>query len=129
MAAAQSKNASRTSAANRRTRARSSPAVRQLREQFAVNRKVFSRLLGYSDRAIAKWESGEPLAGPSLQRVTEIQRLQEGLSRIMKSEFVGRWLQSPNDAFGGLKPLEVIERGQIDRLWRMIYEVESGLPT
>jgi hypothetical protein len=31
-----------------------------------------------------------------------------------------------NEAFGGLKPLKVIERGEVDRLWTMIYHLESG---
>jgi hypothetical protein len=30
-------------------------------------------------------------------------------------------------AFGELKPLEVIERGEIDRLWNMIFYLESGV--
>jgi hypothetical protein len=33
----------------------------------------------------------------------------------------------PNEALGGLKPLEVIERGEIDRLWDMIFCLESGV--
>jgi hypothetical protein len=36
------------------------------------------------------------------------------------------WLDTPNDAFGGLKPVEVTERGEADRLWRMIYFLGSG---
>ena len=36
------------------------------------------------------------------------------------------WLDTPNDAFDGLKPLEIIERGEIDRLWNMIFYLESG---
>ncbi len=36
------------------------------------------------------------------------------------------WLKAPNPAFGGSQPLQVIERGEIDRLWRMIYFLESG---
>jgi hypothetical protein len=38
-----------------------------------------------------------------------------------------QWLQTPNPAFGELKPLEVIERGEIDRLWSMIFYLESGV--
>jgi hypothetical protein len=34
----------------------------------------------------------------------------------------------PNEAFGGLKPLEVIERGEIDRIWQMIHLLRSGTP-
>ena len=40
---------------------------------------------------------------------------------------VVRLLEAPNPAFGGLKPLEVIERGEIDRLWNMIFYLESGV--
>jgi hypothetical protein len=35
--------------------------------------------------------------------------------------------RDPNDEFDGLKPLEVIERGEMDRLWDMIFYLESGI--
>ena len=54
------------------------------------------------------------------------ERLCEALGKIMKSDHVGTWLDTPNDAFSGLKPLDLIERGEMDRLWRMIFEIESG---
>lgn len=104
------------------------PQVRQLREQLGLTRKVFSRLAGYSERIIAEWEAGKAPSGAGRQRILELARLERSLSSVMKSEFVPDWLQSPNDAFGGLKPLEVIERGEIDRIWRMIYQLESGAP-
>ena len=31
-------------------------------------------------------------------------------------------------AFAGLKPVEVIERGESDRLWEMVYYLRSGVP-
>ena len=43
------------------------------------------------------------------------------------TEVIPQWLETPNQAFDGLKPLEVIERGQIDRLWRMLFYLESGV--
>ena len=102
--------------------------VAALRRTLGLTRKLFSRLTGYSERAIAKWEGQEALGDASRQRMREIQRLQQALASVMKPEFVGTWLQTPNDAFGGLKPIEVIERGEVDRLWRMIHELESGTP-
>lgn len=36
-------------------------------------------------------------------------------------------LETPNPALDGLKPLEVIERGEIDPLWNMIFYLESGV--
>jgi hypothetical protein len=102
--------------------------VAALRRTLGLTRKLFSRLTGYSERALAKWEGQEALAAASRQRMREIQRLQQALASVMKPEFVGTWLQTPNDAFGGLKPIEVVERGGVDRLWWMIHELESGTP-
>jgi hypothetical protein len=55
-------------------------------------------------------------------------RLLDGLSRVMKLADVGHWLKTPNPAFDGSTPLQVVERGEIDRIWRMLYELESGQP-
>ena len=95
--------------------------------RLGLSRKMFSRLAGFSERAIADWESGKPLSEPGLRRVKELDRLRERLSEIVNEEAIPTWLDAPNEAFGGLKPLEVIERGEVDRLWTMIYHLESGV--
>jgi DNA-binding transcriptional regulator YiaG len=102
--------------------------VAEVREALGLNRRLFSRLTGYSERAIADWEGGKELSEASRQRMIEMQRFEEGLKRVMKPEYIGEWLRTPIDAFGGLKPIEVVERGEIDRIWRMVYELESGMP-
>ncbi len=58
----------------------------------------------------------------------EMGRLLDGLSRVMQRAEVGRWLKQPNSAFDGSTPLQVVERGEIDRIWRMLYDLESGQP-
>jgi hypothetical protein len=62
-------------------------------------------------------------------RAEELQRFQERLAEVIRPEAIPAWLETPNEAFGGLKPLEVIERGEIDRLWNMIFYLESGVPS
>jgi hypothetical protein len=42
---------------------------------------------------------------------------------------LGNWFRAPNLAFDGLKPVEVIERGESDRLWEMAYYLRSGVPS
>ena len=55
-------------------------------------------------------------------------RLLDGLARVMKPVQVGRWLKLPNAAFDGSTPLQVVERGELDRIWRMLFDLESGQP-
>lgn len=50
------------------------------------------------------------------QHLVKLERLISALAEVMKRESIGPWLQSPNQAFEGLKPLEVIDRGEIDRI-------------
>ena len=55
-------------------------------------------------------------------------RLLDALARLMKPKEVGQWLKQPNPALDGSTPVQVIERGQTDRIWRMLYHAESGEP-
>jgi hypothetical protein len=103
------------------------PLVKAVREKMGLPRKIFSRLTGFSERAIADWESGKAISEPGLRRIKEIERLQARLAEVVDPEAIPAWLETPNPAFGDLKPLEVIERGEIDRLWNMIFYLESGV--
>jgi transcriptional regulator with XRE-family HTH domain len=103
--------------------------VHDIRTRLGVSRKVFSRLIGFSERSIADWEAGKSLAPGSQARMREVVRLHAALANVMDPSFVGAWLETPNEAFDQLKPLEVIERGETDRIWRMIFFLESGVPS
>lgn len=104
------------------------PNVAEIRAAFGVTQPVFSRMTGFSVRAIAAWERGAALSDAARQRMVEMQRLQEGLARVMNAAYIATWIEAPAPAFGGLKPLELIERGQLDHIWRMIFFLESGTP-
>jgi Protein of unknown function (DUF2384) len=62
-----------------------------------------------------------------LRRIKELERFRERLAEVVAADAIPVWLDTPNEAFGGLKPLEVIERGEIDRLWQMIFYLEAGV--
>ena len=104
-----------------------SPSVGAVRDQLGLSRKLFSRLTGFSERAIADWEGGKPVSEPGLRRIKELDRFRDRLSEVVAAAAIPVWLDTPNEAFDGLKPLEVIERGEIDRLWNMIFYLESGI--
>lgn len=101
-----------------------------LRHEMGLNRADFARMVGLSERSVATWETGADLKESSLRTIVEIGRLYAKLRQSFASaEQLATWLKTPNKAFGGSQPLQVIERGEIDRVWRMIYFLESGSPS
>ena len=96
------------------------------RALLGVRKKVFARLAGFSERAISDYESGKKVSEALSRRMKELVQFQKRLSKVVKATAIPSWLEKPNKAFDGLSPVEIVERGQIDRLWDMIYFLESG---
>jgi hypothetical protein len=103
-------------------------AVKDFCKSYGVTQDTFTRLTGFSPRAVAHWASGDKPSGSTQRRLTELNRLFAALSELIKKEAIGPWLKQPNEAFDGSTPLQVIERGESDRIWRMVSELESGEP-
>lgn len=104
--------------------------IHRLRDDFGVKQHLLVRLSGYSSRSIVSWSTGTKATRPANIKFTELNRLFEALAELTQSrDEITTWLQEPNDAFDGSTPLQVIERGESDRLWRMIYFLRSGEPS
>lgn len=101
--------------------------VSELRNGLHLKQAAFARLLPVSVRSLATLENGTPPTEVVARRLIELQRLVDALSEVINKDSLGAWLQTPSDAFDGLKPLEVIDRGEIDRIWSMIYFLRSGV--
>ena len=103
--------------------------VADVRSGLGVTRELFARLTGFSVRAITDWEAGRPISEAGLRRVKEMERLRAALSEGLREEFIRQWLETPCEGLGGLRPVEVLERGEVDRLWRVVLMIGSGMPT
>jgi hypothetical protein len=102
--------------------------LRHYRVTFKMPQPVVVRLTGFSPRSVAKWSEGVLPSAKQEKALVEMDRLLDGLARVMRPVQVGQWLKSPNPAFDGSTPLQVVERGEMDRIWRMLYDLESGQP-
>jgi hypothetical protein len=101
-------------------------SIESPRQLLGIKKRIFSRLAGFSERAITDFESGKKVSDALARRMKELTQFQKRLSRVVKASAIPAWLETPNKAFDGLTPIEVVERGEIDRLWNMIYFLESG---
>lgn len=103
--------------------------VRRLRNKFDLTQPKFARVLGISQRRLADLEAGQTPSESIHRRITEADRLRSALGKLVKNQAIGPWMDQPNKAFGGRRPIQVIEDGQIDLLWAMIYQIQSGNPS
>src|SRR5437879_2823921 len=100
--------------------------VRRLSRTYNLSNEAVSRVTGASPRTVSYWNAGIAPQRSSAQKIREVTRLFDALSDIIKAKTIGPWLQRPNDAFDGSTPLQVMERGENDRLWRMIWQLREG---
>jgi len=100
----------------------------ELRHRLRMTREAFGRLVDVSVRTIAKVEADKTKADTLRRDYLEVSRLCDSLAEVVDPSSLGEWLNAPNESFGGSKPIEIIERGEIDRLWEMCYRLRSGAP-
>lgn len=100
--------------------------VRRLSRVYHLSNEALSRVTGASPRTVAYWNSGTPPQRSSAQKIKEVTRLFDALADIIDKKVIGQWLQRPNQQFDGSTPLQVMERGETDRLWRMIWQLREG---
>jgi hypothetical protein len=100
--------------------------MREFCREINITIDTFTRLVGASRRTVATWLAGNPPNRANQRNVSEMCRLFDALAEVVPAPQIGPWLDTPNPAFEGSTPLQVIERGESDRLWRMIWELRSG---
>ena len=100
--------------------------VRRLSRVYHLSNEALSRVTGASPRTVAYWNAGTPPQRSSAQKIREVTRLFDALADIIDKKVIGQWLQRPNQQFDGSTPLQVMERGETDRLWRMIWQLREG---
>ena len=100
--------------------------VQKLRTDLGLNTTQFARLVGASERSIRQWEEGDEPGEAHTRLLKQLERIYVTAKKVMKPQAIGKWLESPVEGLAGLKPREAIERGEHDRVWRLLFAVESG---
>jgi DNA-binding transcriptional regulator YiaG len=100
--------------------------VRDLRRRHGLSQGLLARLLDVSLRTVSGLESGSVVPAQLRRNLVQVNRLCGALTEAMESSYVGRWLDEPNEMLGSLKPVEAVERGQIDLVWQVVEGLRSG---
>ena len=103
-------------------------SLKDMTTRYGISYDTLTRMTGFSLRAVSNWSQGSKPSSSTGRRLAETKRLFAALEKLVSPEAIGPWLKDPNPAFDGSTPPQVIERGETDRIWRMVYELESGEP-
>lgn len=111
-----------------KTRSKKSTARKSTKtlRPFGIRQTTEARLLGVSTKTASMLRGGKTPTPQVARRLTELKRLLRALAEVVDEDFVAEWIETPNDVLGGLKPLEVIERGEVDRIWQIVYALRAG---
>lgn len=101
----------------------------ELRQMLKMKREEFCRIVNVSPRTIAKVEAAAEEVDKLQRPYNEVYRLASALNEVVDPDSLEHWFTTPNESLGNLKPLEVIERGEIDRLWEIVFRLRSGIPS
>ena len=118
----------RKTAAAHRQKQTARNELRDLRRRYSSSQALLARLLDVSLRTLSGAESAAAVRARMRRSVTQTLRLCDVLAEAMQPSFVGHWLDQPNQMLGNLKPVEAIERGQIDLVWQIAEGLRSGSP-
>ncbi|HYZ74010.1 MAG TPA: hypothetical protein VE641_13085 [Chthoniobacterales bacterium] len=105
---------------------RTAEAVSVLASDAGMNYDMLAKALSVSRRSISGWLSGQEPERINRVRINEFGRLVTELRTIIQPEKLKSWWNRPVANFGGSTPLQVLERGETDRIWRMIWEIREG---
>ena len=97
-----------------------------LASEAGMNYDMLAKALSVSRRSISGWLSGREPERINRVRINEFGRLVAELSTIIKPEKLKSWWNQPIANLAGSTPLQVLERGETDRIWRMIWKIRNG---
>jgi transcriptional regulator with XRE-family HTH domain len=103
--------------------------VGQLRQRLDFSQAAMAQVIGVSSRTVSRWEEGSTRpSGLAKEKLEKIEALVELIERYIKQEARAEWLQTPNPAFGGKSPAEVLQSpGGMDRLIEFFRRIEWGI--
>lgn len=91
---------------------------RDLRDAFRLSRERLARLIGVSAKTVERWEAKptRPARDEIRARMAQLRDIADLGAAVYTREGLADFLDAPLAEWGGLTPLQLIERGEADRV-------------
>ena len=102
--------------------------LEQLETQFGLSSGQLATAVGTTSRTLDRWRTGESFPQREARhRLDHLIALSERLDETFATpESVLAWLRANSTYLGGLKPVEVLQAGRVDRVLAAIEALDSG---
>ena len=91
---------------------------RDLREVFRLSRERLARLIGVSAKTVERWEAKptRPARDDIRARMAQLREIADLGAAVYTREGLADFLDAPLAEWGGLTAIQLIERGEADRV-------------
>lgn len=91
---------------------------RDLRAAFRLSRERLARLLGVSSKTVERWEAKpvRPARDETRARLAQLREIADLGATVYGRDGLAAFLDAPLAEFAGLTALQLIERGEADRV-------------
>ncbi len=91
---------------------------RDLRQAFRLSRERLARLIGVSAKTVERWEARptRPARDETRARMAQLREIAELGASVYTGEGLADFLDAPLAEFGGLTSLQLMERGEADKV-------------
>ena len=91
---------------------------RDLRTAFRLSRERLARLIGVSAKTVERWEARpvQPARDETRARMATLREIAELGGIVYGPERLGDFMSAPLAEFEGRTPLQLVERGEADRV-------------
>lgn len=102
--------------------------IEKITEDFSISIETLARFLNTSTRTVMRWKKEG--VKPSIQhreRLEKLAYIDRRLRQALKPEAIERWLHAYNDSLGGKRPIDLLARGQYNKVLSAIAQLEEGV--
>jgi predicted transcriptional regulator len=101
--------------------------LRHCRE-LGLDTGLLASCLGVSGKTIGRWEKGAVEPGLSARRNLEkLEATYQVIKKLLRKKAWQTWLHSPNETLSGERPIELLRRGEIERVREALGMIEWGI--
>ena len=102
--------------------------IEQITRDFSISIETLARFLNTTSRTVMRWKKeGVNPSSHHREKLEKIAYIDRKLRQVLKPEGFERWLHAYNDSLGGKRPIDLLAKGQYDKLLSAIAQLEEGV--